>query len=75
MTLRRRGGSGRNVPPPNQSGLGSRIEKLLRMAEEERDQIIADAHEEAARIVDDAHKQAEQILANAELQAGLIEPQ
>ena len=74
--MRRRGKSGERDSRPSYPGLGSRIEQLLRIGEEERDQIIAEARDEAARIVDDAHRQAEEILANAKLQAGrLVEPQ
>jgi vacuolar-type H+-ATPase subunit E/Vma4 len=76
MAMRRSGKSGERYSRPSYPGLGSSIEQLLRMAEEERDQIIAEARDEAARIVDDAHRQAEEILANAKLQARrLVEPQ
>jgi len=67
MALRRRDKS--SGSRPSYSGLGSRIEGLLRLAEEQRDQILAEAHQEAARIVDDARRQAAEILADARLQA------
>jgi cell division septum initiation protein DivIVA len=68
MALRRRDKSS-DGSWPSYSGLGSRIEGLLRLAEEQRDQILAEAHQEAARIVDDARSQAAEILADARLQA------
>jgi cell division septum initiation protein DivIVA len=68
MTLRRRDKSS-DSSRPIYSSLGSRIEHLLRLAEEQRDQIITEARQEAARIVDDARRQAGEILANARCQA------
>jgi len=68
MALRRRDKSS-NGSRQTYSGLGSRIEHLLRLAEEQRDQIITEARQEAARIIDDARSQAGEILANARFQA------
>ncbi len=69
MPLRRRDSGGDRGSRPTYSSLGSRIEELLRLAEEQRDQIITEARHEAAAIVDDARKQAEVILLNARMQA------
>jgi cell division septum initiation protein DivIVA len=67
MAMRRRGKSG---VQPTYSGLGDRISQLLRLAEEQREQILADARAEAAGIVKEARRQAEQILADAGGRAG-----
>jgi hypothetical protein len=56
MAMRRRDKSGEGGARPTYSGLGSRIEHLLRLAEEQRDQIISEARHEAAAIVDEAHR-------------------
>ncbi|MDR2983757.1 MAG: hypothetical protein LBV34_02855 [Nocardiopsaceae bacterium] len=45
---------------------------MLRLAEEQQEEIIAEAHEEAARTADEARKQAEEILANARRQVGNV---
>jgi len=50
---------------PAHSGLGSRLEQLLRLTEEQRDLMITEARQEAARIVADARSQAAEILANS----------
>jgi hypothetical protein len=70
MAMRWRDKSGEDGSRPTYSGLGSRIEHLLRLAEEQRDQIITEARREAAAIVDEARRQAEEILASARAQAG-----
>ncbi len=72
MALRRRDKGGDRGSRPTYSGLGSHIEELLRLAEEQRDEIITEARHEAAGIVDEARKQAEVILANAGMQAGRL---
>jgi cell division septum initiation protein DivIVA len=72
MALRRRDKSGGESSRPTYASLGSRIEYLLRLAEEQRDQIITEARHEAAVIVDDARRQAEEILASARAQAGQL---
>ena len=60
MALRRRRDKGGDRGSrPTYSGLGSRIEELLRLADEQRDEIITEARHEAAGIVDEARKQAE----------------
>ena len=69
MAMRRRDKGGERGSRPTYSGLGSRIEHLLRLAEEQRDEILTDARHEAGQIVDEARKQAEEILANARAQA------
>ena len=69
MAIRRRDKSGER---PTYSGLGTRIEQLLRLAEEQREQILADALAEATAIVEEARRQAEQILADARARAGLM---
>jgi vacuolar-type H+-ATPase subunit E/Vma4 len=58
---------------PTYSGLGARVEQLLRLTEEQREQILADARAEAADIVDEARRQAEQILADARARAGQVD--
>ncbi len=72
MRRRDRGGE-----RPTYSGLGAEIEQLLRLAEEQREQILADARAgaraEAAGIVEEARRQAEQILADARARAGQID--
>jgi len=57
---------------PAHSGLGSRLEQLLRLTEEQRDLMITEARQEAARIVADARSQAAEILANARIQANQL---
>jgi cell division septum initiation protein DivIVA len=69
MALRRRGKGGESGTPRSYSNLGTRIADLLRLAEEQRDQIITEAHQEAARIVDEARNEADEILAKARLRA------
>ena len=54
------------------SGLGSRIEQLLRLAEQERQNVLVEARAEAAGIHEEARRQAEQILAEATTRAGQI---
>jgi cell division septum initiation protein DivIVA len=58
---------------PTYSGFGSRMEQLLRLAEEQREQILAVARTEADGIVEEARRQAEQILADARARAGQID--
>lgn len=65
--MRRRDRSGER---PADAGLGRRIEGLLRLAEEQREQILAEARAEAAGIIEEARRQAEQILADAKVRAG-----
>jgi len=72
MVIRRRDKSGDGSSRPTYSSLGSRIEHLLRLAEEQHDQIIAEARHEAAQIVDEARSQAQEILANARAEAGQL---
>jgi cell division septum initiation protein DivIVA len=64
MAMRRRDKAG-DSSRPTYASLGRRIEELLRLAEEQRDQIIAEARQEAAGIIDEAHRQAAEILADA----------
>ncbi len=54
---------------PTYSGLGSRIEGLLKLAEEQRDVIIAEARAEAEQIIAKARDDAEQITRAAREQA------
>jgi len=61
MVIRRRDKSGDGISRPTYSSLGSRIEHLLRLAEEQHDQII-----------DEARSQAQGILANARAEAGQL---
>ena len=70
MAMRRRDKSGKDGSRPTCSSLGSRIEHLLRLAEEERDQILIEGRREAAAIVDEARRQAEAMLARPRAQAG-----
>jgi cell division septum initiation protein DivIVA len=70
--MRRRDKGGESGSRPTYSNLGSRMLELLRLAEEQREEIIAEARQEAAKIVDEARKQAEEILANARAQAGKL---
>jgi F0F1-type ATP synthase membrane subunit b/b' len=64
MAMRRRDKAG-DGSRPTYASLGSRIEDLLRLAEEQRDQIIAEARQEAAGIIEEARGQAAEILAAA----------
>jgi cell division septum initiation protein DivIVA len=54
------------------SALGSRIEQLLRLAQEQAEQIVAEAHAEAERIIAAARAEAGQIRAGAGEEAGQI---
>jgi len=56
MALRRRSKRGNSGPHQADSRLGSRVAELLRLAEEERNEIVTKAHPEAARIVDEDAK-------------------
>src|SRR5713226_5586898 len=51
---------------PTYSGLGSRIEQLLRLAEEQRDEILAEARTEANQLMASAKVDAAELRAAAE---------
>ena|SRR5690242_4919892 len=56
-------------PRPDLAGLGSRVEQVLRLAEEQANVHRADAKREAERIVADARAKAQAIIEKAEKQA------
>ena len=56
-------------PRPDLVGLGSRVEQVLRLAEEQANVHRADAKREAERIVADARATAQAIIEKAEKQA------
>src|SRR5262249_47891119 len=51
---------------PTYSGLGSRIEQLLRLAEEQRDEILQEARTDAAQLMASAKVDAAELRAGAE---------
>ena len=51
---------------PTYSGLGSRIEQLLRLAEEQRDEILQEARTEASQLLASAKVDAAELRAGAE---------
>jgi hypothetical protein len=55
---------------PGLPGLGTRVEKILRLAQSQADSRVNDAHLEAQRIVSDAQAQAAAILDAARREAG-----
>ncbi|MQA16395.1 MAG: hypothetical protein GEV09_20290 [Pseudonocardiaceae bacterium] len=59
-----RGELGRRVPDPD-VGFGDRVEKILRLAEEEAGEIRQRANDEASSVVERARKDAEQLVSEA----------
>jgi hypothetical protein len=58
--------------PPGLEHLGTRVERILRLAEEQAEDHKAEAEREAARIVAEAEREAARIVAEARAQAAAI---